>query len=351
LEIEYIPGLELSRRFYLEVVGPVLQAQFPDLKYSAALLGIGSEVLGYDTVRSTDHDWGPRVMLFLSQADHARQAGEIEARLRASLPETFLGYPVIPPNRTRDHMGFQILTLRGYILSYLGFDLDHDLEPADWVTFPEQKLLSLTCGAVFRDEVGLEVVRQRFAYYPHDVWLYLLASGWNRIGQEEHLMGRAGQVGDEVGSALIAARLVRDLMRLWFLMEHQYAPYPKWFGTAFARLPGAGDLIPIFQKVLTAGTWTERQEHLAQAYEQTAARHNRLGLTEPLPEKRSWFFDRPFLVIGGKTFSDDIYALITDPAVKKWNPDRLIGSIDQFSDSTDLIADERWRIILRKLYE
>jgi hypothetical protein len=34
---------------------------------------------------------------------------------------------------------------------------------------------------------------------------------WNRIGQEEHLMGRADR-GDEIGSAIIAARLVRDLM-------------------------------------------------------------------------------------------------------------------------------------------
>ena len=70
-----------------------------------------------------------------------------------------------------------------------------------------------------------EVLGDRFKYYPRDVWLYLMASGWNRIGQEEHLMGRAGLAGDEIGSALIGSRLVRDLMRLCFLMEQQYAPY------------------------------------------------------------------------------------------------------------------------------
>ena len=47
----------------------------------------------------------------------------------------------------------------------------------------------------------------KFAYYPHDVWLYLMAAGWSRIGQEERLMGRAGLVGDELRSAVIGARL------------------------------------------------------------------------------------------------------------------------------------------------
>ena len=64
----------------------------------------------------------------------------------------------------------------------------------------------------------------------------MMASGWQRIGQEEHLTPHAGSVGDELGSALIGSRLVRDIMSLCFLMEKRYAPYAKWFGTAFLRL-------------------------------------------------------------------------------------------------------------------
>ena len=67
----------------------------------------------------------------------------------------------------------------------------------------------------------------------------------DRLNQEEHLMGRAGMVGDEIGSAVIGARLVRDLMHLCFLMERKYAPYPKWFGTAFARLACEAELCPV----------------------------------------------------------------------------------------------------------
>ncbi len=290
-------------------------------------------------------------MIFLSEQDHSTHAKSLEKFLRRELPDSYRGYSVIPKNRTRDSSGFEIHTIRKFLLNYLGFDIQKDLEPADWLAFPEQKLLSFTQGAVYTDGVGLEEIRRRFTYYPLDIWLYLLAAGWNRIGQEEHLMGRAGEAGDEIGSALIAARLIRDIIRLWFLMERKYAPYAKWLGTAFTRLEGSKDLLPIVQEVLGSNHWEKRQERLAEAYEILAAKHNTLKITEPLDEKRSYFFDRPFLVIDAKRFSDAITAQIVDPTIKKIAKESRIGNIDQISDNTDLLADPRWWKTLRKLYE
>ena len=60
---EFIPGLELSRRFYWEVVRPLLDAEFTGLPHAAALIGSGSEVLGYDDAQSTDHHWRTPVAL------------------------------------------------------------------------------------------------------------------------------------------------------------------------------------------------------------------------------------------------------------------------------------------------
>ncbi len=45
----FVSGLDLSRRFFREIVRPLLAPAFPHLHYAAALLGPGSEVLGFDT--------------------------------------------------------------------------------------------------------------------------------------------------------------------------------------------------------------------------------------------------------------------------------------------------------------
>ena len=363
--INFIPGLELARRFYWEAVRPILDADFPDLRHSAALIGTGSEVLGFDTPMSSDHHWGPRAMLFLAEDDYERQRDRITETFRWKLPHRFLGYPTNFSAPNPDDNGVQLLaateagpvnhrveiyTIRGFFRDYLDFDIAGEIEPADWLTFGEQALRTITAGAVFHDDLGLAAVRARFAYYPRDVWLYMLAAGWARIGQEEHLMGRAGLVGDEIGSALIGARLVRDVMRLCFLMERQYAPYPKWFGTAFQRLACAPALTDDLRRAQLAATWQERESHLCAAYEVVAAMHNRLAITEPLPAQVRPFWGRPFRVIGGERFAAALRAQITDPAVARIAERGLIGGSDQFSDSTDLLSDPGWRVVLRGLY-
>ena len=161
-------------------------------------------------------------------------------------------------------------------------------------------------------------------------------------------MGRAGIVGDEIGSALIAARLVRDLMRLCFLMEKQYPPYPKWFGSAFAQLECAELLMPLLHRVLMAATWSERQEFLVTAYEIVATKQNTLQITDVLVPKVSHFHERPFLVIDGGRFANALREKISDPIVKRIADKWIIGSVDQFSDSTDFLNEAR---SFRSLYE
>ena len=363
---EFVKGLELSRLFFEEAVRPALAAEFPSLRYAAALLGSGSEVLGFDTEMSADHGWGPRVDLFLDEEDYDRAHESIREALRHGLPHRFRGYPTSftdpdPTDNGVQHLAerdegpvnhkVRVFTPRAFFLDYLAFDIRREIEPADWLTFPEQKLRTITSGGVFHDEMGLGELRQRFSYYPRDVWLYQLASAWARVGQEEHLMGRAGSVGDELGSALIGARLVRDLMRLCFLSERAYAPYPKWFGTAFGQLSCAGSLAPHLGAALAARGWREREGHLVNAYRIVAALHNGLGITDALPTEPRDFFGRPFRVIALHGFAERIAERIEDERVRRIASRRPVGGIDIFSDSTDLVSHASWRETLRGLYE
>jgi len=349
LDHAFIKGLELSELLYREAVKPILAKHFPALTYSAALIGLGSEVLGFDTPQSTDHDWGPRLMLFLGDADHETYHAKIDQTLRHELPGEIHGYPTSFGHHedgtavmaTNDggpiNHGVVFLTVQRFCKDVLNFDPTGIIRPLDWVSVPEHRLLMLTSGRVFHDGLGqLEPLRAKLRYYPNDVWLYLLASQWRRIGQEEAFMGRCGQAGDDLGSRLIAARLVRDLMRLCFQMERRYAPYIKWSGSAFLQLDCAADLVPTLTCVLKANSWEERQTYLSIAYESVAKMHNSLGISGPLTTQVTHFHRRPFLVLHADRFVDAIRSTIRSPEVLSL-PEHL-GSIDQFVDSTDALG-------------
>lgn len=317
----FVPGLELSRQFYQMLVRPILDARFPGLPHGAALLGRGSEVLGFDDEMSTDHDWSARVLLFFGDSDYARDGDAVDDVLRRELPPSFRDRPV----------GHEIHTVRGYSQAQLAVDTDDLIGAADWLTFPEHRLRMFTAGEVFHDEVGLQVSRDRLEYYPRDVWLYLLMAGWWRVHPEANLVGRTGAVGDELGSALIGARLVSDLMRLCFLMERQYAPYSKWFGTAFSRLGCAAELTPTLWRVVQAATWQAREDALLAAYEQLAEMHNTLQLTDPVATHIERMWDRPFK-IAWADFPGLLHDKIEDPVVLSIADRWPVGPVDQFRD-------------------
>ena len=133
-------------------------------------------------------------------------------------------------------------------------------------------------------------------------------------------------------------------------MERQYAPYAKWFGTAFARLRCSAQLTPIFERVLAAQDWHTREQHLSAAYHHVAEMHNGLNVTPPLPTEVSKYHGRPYMVIHAERFADAIKAQIADEAVEKIASKRLIGSIDTFSDSTDLREAASFRDAFKGLY-
>ncbi|KKQ80816.1 MAG: hypothetical protein UT02_C0002G0041 [Parcubacteria group bacterium GW2011_GWC2_38_7] len=354
---KFIPGLQLCELFYKEVVKALIETEFHNLKYSAALIGSGSEVLGFDTERSTDHHWGPRVLLFLAPKDFSKKK-VISAFLSKKLPTSFLGFSTHFGNP--NEIGVQLLseakagqlinhrveihTIESFFKSYLSINPNDDLIASDWLTLSEQKLRTIRSGKIFYDQLGLKAFQEKLHYFPKDVWLYMLASEWMKISQEEPFVGRTGDVGDEIGSKIIAARLVQSIMKLCFLMEKEYATYSKWFGTAFSRLICSKKLSPILEKVLTAKNWKEREKYLSQAYKIIAQMHNNLKITKPLATDVSSFHDRPYLVIHGDVFANELKKKIKDSAVKKISAD--IGSVNQLSNTVDLLENDK---LLKKL--
>ncbi|GIH26720.1 hypothetical protein Aph01nite_50300 [Acrocarpospora phusangensis] len=323
----FVPGLELSRAFYREVVEPLLGG----VAHGAALVGPGSEVLGFDTARSADHDWGPRVLVFVAPG----MVEGVRESVWSRLPPEFGGYPVLPP-------GVEVAEFGPWARALLGFDPRGVVTVEDWRSAPWQRLAEVTSGEVFHDGLGeLAAARDGLRWYPPDVWRYVLACQWVRIAQEEAFPGRAAEVGDDLGSLLSTGRLVRDLMRLSLLMRRRYPPYGKWLGSAFKRLSGSAELGEALGGALRAGDWREREELLCVAYRRVAGVQNRLGLCDQVDGSVRPYFARPFRVIGGMRFAEALMASVSDPAVRALPP---VGTVDQFSDSTDaLMRSDRAR--------
>jgi Domain of unknown function (DUF4037) len=340
----FVPGLQLAREFYAAAVRPLLAGQFPEVPHAAALIGPGSEVAGFDTERSTDHDWGPRLQIFLSDSDAGRYAAAITAMLADRLPESFRGYPVAfpvtrEPGGTARHR-VEVTGLGGWLAWRLGFDPREAVTLLDWLAVPAQRLAEFTTGEVFHDEPG-ELTRARAAltWYPHDLWLHLLACQWQRIGQEEAFPGRCAEAGDDLGSLVVTARLARDLMRLVLLMHRRYPPYSKWPGTALVRLPGTAGLAASLTAAVSGTSWPAREQHLRDAYQAVAALHNRLRFTPPLATRTRSFYNRPYQVIGAGRFTAALRDAISHPQVKRLP---LTGVIDQVIDSTGAAGDLRF---------
>ncbi len=321
-------GLALALRFFDQVVEPLVRA-VPGLRYAAALVGDGSEVLGYDDSVSTDHDWGPRVLLFLDEADYPSHAAAILDRLEAGLPDRFEEWPVRFEDQDRvtgldiraglggsDSHGVEVHTLAGWVGRQLGADVAHrDPLPAEWRALDEQKLLSVTAGQVFRDDPGeLGALRRRLSFFPRDLRLERMADIWSAAASEMPFVGRAGDVGDDLGSRLLAARLADRAMRLCFLIDGRYAPYSKWFGTAWAKLPSAQPVRAHLDAALASSGWREREAALGAAFMAVAQRHLEMGLPGGFEPRLGGYFTRPYTVINADEIAAALRREIAAPA-------------------------------------
>lgn len=350
---EFSSGITLARDFFDEIIKPLLAEKTPGVPYAAALIGPGSDVLGYDTPTSRDHDWGPRLQLFLPERELPERASLLDRVLASELSREFQGFPTsfAPPDANGhrypqpdarppiSHL-VEITSVGRYSRKLLGFDPLSGMSAKQWLLAPQERLLELTAGEVFADSIGeLTSLRERLNYYPKQVWIYLMAAQWQRIARREEIVARTGVGGDDLGSRIVLAALAREIARLAFLLERRYTPWDQWLARGLAGLRHASRLAPLLSRALSAYDWTQRESRLVDAYAILAALHNNLGLTAPL-ETKCERGPRDFLTIHADRFAAALAEKVADEELKPLLP-ALTGGIDQLVSNDEVLLDPR----------
>lgn len=187
-----------------------------NIVHDAALVGEGSDVLGYDQPISSDHDWGARFTLFVA---NEKEIGPVRKIVAANTPDSFLGFPArIDENASN----IQITTVSKWLQDHLNIDDVHSLTISEWLSFPQQHLLQFTEGVSFSNTLGhYERAKNILSWYPNDVWRWMMASQWYLIWCTERLIFRAEEAGDFLGAQLVVHKLIRMIIEMCFLQNKQ----------------------------------------------------------------------------------------------------------------------------------
>jgi hypothetical protein len=328
-------GIVLSRAFHQDVVRPILQRRWPGMLYTAGRLGQGSDVLGLDDAMSTDHDWGLRLTVLVQE----EQCALVWQALDAELPGTYRGFPVRFAYSGSDleihHI--DVASPASFARDRLGFDPCSSPTTPDWLSVTGQAVLEVTGGPLFEDQLAEPAhIRRALSWYPAELWRYVVACDWARIDQELPLMARAGDRGDELGSRVIASRIVDISMHLAFLVQRAWAPYSKWRGTLFRRLDGVEDLSDHLLAILDASTWMVRQRAIGRALDALIRLQSSSELGARTQRAAEPFWDRPYLQVESSIIQG-LMDQVSDPIVNALPIG--VGSIEQRTDNVDILTN------------
>ncbi|MHA1708063.1 MAG: DUF4037 domain-containing protein [Candidatus Heimdallarchaeaceae archaeon] len=358
---KFIPGLKLAEMFFEEIVKEIIKENFPNLRFTACLIGPGSEVLGYDDKTSTDHHWGLRLQLFLSDDDYEKFSEKLIEVFKKNLPYHYKGYSTnwgepnpddnntqLPQEKTKGEVNhrIEICTTKRYLKEKLAID-SLKMSEKEWLLLPDQSLLEFTQGKLFYDTLGeLKEARKRVSYFPENVWKFKILSEWEHIKQEIAFHGRTGEVKDELGSRVEASRLVRYIMRLAIILSKKYLPYEKWLGTTFSRLQLAEKLEPVLLHIFNEKSWKKRDKLLCDAYLLLVEEQNKLRLTPKIKLKPKPYFNRKQLVIDVDLIMKELSKQI-QPPLKNLKPFGTISQILEIGGGISPIIAKK----AGKLYE
>ncbi len=233
-------GMELAEQLYRETVRDAIAAEFPAYaeRIAVGLAGPGSECFGYDDAISQDHDFVPRLCLWLTEADEREIGAQLQARYKA-WTEVFA--PVTA--QAQDRSG--VISIPEFYRRFTGCP-GVPPDAISWLRIPEHLLAAGTNGAVFRDDLGeFSAIRAALLRgYPADVRRKRLAARLFTMGQAgQYNLPRCLKRGDAMAARFAETEFQRAALEAVCLLNGRYAPYYKWLYRTASELPRAAEAV------------------------------------------------------------------------------------------------------------
>ena len=243
--LKNIKGLELSKRYFYDLVLPEFEKNLNDILPLCAfgLVGEGSECYGYDDKISQDHDFGPSVCIWLRKDDYLKHKDKINEVLK-KLPKTYLGFQELKESEWgSDRRG--LLNIEDFYFKFLGSSKAPETI-ADWQKIPETALATVTNGEVFLDNLGefTKIRNGLLNYYPEPMRQNKIATRLMNISQHgEYNYTRCLKRNDLVAANQCLYLFVDEVIHLVFLLNRRYKIFYKWSNRALLDLKILGEEI------------------------------------------------------------------------------------------------------------
>lgn len=244
-DLKDIKGLELSKRYFYDIVLPEFEKSLQDILPLCAfgLVGEGSECYGYDDELSQDHDFGPSVCIWLRKDDYLKYKYRINKVLE-TLPKTYLGFRELKESE----WGYNrrgLLNIEDFYFKFIG-SANPPQTINDWQKIPETALSTVTNGEVFLDNLGkfTKIREQLLNYYPEPIRQNKIATRLMNISQHgQYNYARCLRRNDLVAANQCLYLFVDEVIHLVFLLNRKYKIFYKWANRALLDLKILGNEI------------------------------------------------------------------------------------------------------------
>ena len=271
-----LTGLERAE-IVAKYTSEFIKVKYPDLysRICLALVGVGSECLGFDDEISEDHDFSSRCQLFLDDSDYKTYKSDLESSLKIFCKD------LESLTSNLKDVNVEIMPISNFYKYYTLFENGPKTE-SEYRKVPMDLLCVATNGKVFLDNLGKfsEIRNRLLNFYPEDIRLKKIAFQLNKMAQSgQYNYSRMIKRGDTVAANIAQGEFVKHYLEFVHLLNKKYMPFYKWSYRSACSLEILGNFTQENLKKLSEASIYEKESIIEKICLTVVNTLNKLGLS------------------------------------------------------------------------